>query len=407
MTQSSKSILDSLGGLAIFKLSLGSKELFHSNFLEFLWDFDEACFLNMINTLLDKPLPIRPDIQYELGREKENFDICIFHKEGNCIIYDLILENKVKSIPYKEQLEKYEERIAKKNSQKKKAESKSDPRYLLLSLAQVFPEKKSISATWKVVHYDNLKTAIEQQTWPSSKPGYSYIGEYCEFIGKLHELGVAILDNLSNEILFDNADVAEFKTRRLHDLYIKLRCTSFMLELKSLLEKKCVPVEILAASQVRKRNNKHNNKPGVYLNVNVFNSVGQIGALVWTGKKKDDIYEVIVQGGQYRHGINQNTTAQKRPKVNGMKSKKERMILNNMWTRLSSTDPSKTFLTTIWPGTVHYPQQPDAKKGKTGPYDDYDNGYIYRYIAYDWIVSVLLDNMVKDIQDIANKRGII
>ena len=46
------STLDDMGQLPIFKLSLGSKELFHSNFLEFLWDYDKNCFIEMVNSLL-------------------------------------------------------------------------------------------------------------------------------------------------------------------------------------------------------------------------------------------------------------------------------------------------------------------------------------------------------------------
>lgn len=387
MTQSSNNILNSLGDLAIFKLSLGSKELFHSNFLEFLWNFDKACFLNMINALLDKPLPIRPDIQYELGREKENFDICIFHKKVNCIIYDLIIENKVKSIPYKEQLDKYEERIANKNSKKRKKESKSNPRYLLLSLALEFPEKKLISGTWKIVHYDDLKTAIEQQVWPSSKPGYSYIGEYCEFIDKLHKLGVAILDNLSNEMLFQN--VAKFKTERMHDLYIKLRCTSFMLELKALLEnpKNNVPVCILAADRIREvdENQKYINKAGVYLNVNIFKAVGQIGALIWDGQ--GDIYEVVIQGEQYRHGIN--------PKVKES-GKDKREMLDKMWERHLKDPRACQFLNMILDKAPH-----ECKKKKAGPYNEYNDAYIYRYVNYkkdlNLNVKPLLDVMADDI----------
>ena len=48
------STLDEIGKLPIFKLSLGSKELFHSNFLEFLWEHNHACFVGMINELLKK-----------------------------------------------------------------------------------------------------------------------------------------------------------------------------------------------------------------------------------------------------------------------------------------------------------------------------------------------------------------
>ena len=108
-----KEILDHLKANPIFKMSLGSKELFHSNFLEYLWEVNNLMFVRIINTLLSyTDTQLSETIHYYLRREKENFDISLYHyldnKEDNKIVYDLILENKVKSIPYKEQLEKYE-----------------------------------------------------------------------------------------------------------------------------------------------------------------------------------------------------------------------------------------------------------------------------------------------------------
>ncbi len=402
--KTAKDILEDLHKMPLFRLSLGSKELFHSNFLEFLWDLDEddshIHFIKMINELLGEThLKEDGSLVYFLSREKENFDICIYHKVVNSIIYDLILENKVKSIPYKEQLDKYCERIKKKNSKIQNPDLQSNNvRYLLLSLAIDFPDKR-VLAPWKTVHYDSLESAIKNQSWPQNKPGSSYIDKYREFILSLNELGEAVLNNYLAEGLFQ--DVKAFKDKRLHDLYIKLRCTSFMLELKSRLESN-VPVYLLTANQVRKQNNKHNDKPGVYLNVNVFNAVGQVGALVWTGEENDDIYEVIVQGDQFRHGINQATpeSVPKRPK--------QRTILNEMWTRLNKADPSKSFLNEIRKGIVHYPKKIDLDKKKNGPYDDYDNGYIYRYIKCDkWKVRKLLDEMESDVIDIAQKLKII
>lgn len=388
LTQS-ETLLKELGKMPLFRLSLGSKELFHSNFLEFLWENNHCCFLKMINELIGKEFLKTEGVDYVLSREKENFDICIYRKDGNSIIYELILENKVKSIPYKEQLDKYSNRIRKKNDNTKKEHLKSFPKYLLLSLASDFPDKDNLYP-WKVVHYDALEKAIEHQPWSKDKPGYSFIGEYRRFILLLNELSGAILDNLHAEELFH--DVKSFKVERLHDLYIKLRCTSFMLEIKERLNNH-IHVEVLAADQVRRQ------KAGVYLNVNVFNSVGQVGALIWTGKKKSDIYEIIIQGDQYRHGINQYTTVPKKPK--------QRNRLNLMWSRLAKAEPSKSFLHRIGEETKLTPQVADTKKKKIGPYNDYDNGYVYRYInCKDWKVPVLLENMVKDIIDIATELEI-
>ena len=57
-----QSTLLELNKLAIFRMSLGSKELFHSNFLEYLWSIDPSHKMFV--------------------RDKENFDICLYHEES-------------------------------------------------------------------------------------------------------------------------------------------------------------------------------------------------------------------------------------------------------------------------------------------------------------------------------------
>ena len=102
-------ILEELNKNPMFRLSLGSKELFHSNFLAFLWEQNHEAFLELLNDLCSSLINVNDLLskkELTLDREKENFDICIHHKEGKGKkeIYDIIIENKVKSIPYKEQL---------------------------------------------------------------------------------------------------------------------------------------------------------------------------------------------------------------------------------------------------------------------------------------------------------------
>ena len=75
--------LEKLSKMAIFKMSLGSKELFHSNFLEFLWEINNISFIKLINQLYGEDI-LSSDKgvgYYMLGREKNHFDICIFHQE--------------------------------------------------------------------------------------------------------------------------------------------------------------------------------------------------------------------------------------------------------------------------------------------------------------------------------------
>ena len=111
VSKSWQGVFNDLNDNPIFRMSLGSKELFHSNFLAFLWDLDRDTFISMINDkLLEyEALSLDESSKYELSRETENFDILISHKDkdGKRVVCDLVIENKVKSIPYLSQLNDY------------------------------------------------------------------------------------------------------------------------------------------------------------------------------------------------------------------------------------------------------------------------------------------------------------
>ena len=419
---SASELLEDLSWMPIFRLSLSSKELFHSNFLEFLWMSDRSAFVRMIRNLLhDQDLLPKDPQEYYLDREKENFDICIYHlvddskgmvgaqEKAKRVIYDLIIENKVKSIPYKGQLLKYVGRV-----ERKRRNNDPEPKYLLLSLAESFPDKnkdgsvvvrykvnkgkkpKEGDATWKTVNYLTLSEEI-RKGWKDTEKS-SYITDYCDFIYRLHYLQRAILSTVlepkADEPLFEDYDL--YKKHRLHDLYVKLRCTKLMMHLKNSLMIRGVPVYLEPAADVRKKD------AGVYLNVNVFNGVGQVGALVWDGGKRGnrDIYEVIVQGEQFRHGIGEESSSSK---------DKDWNRLNELWNRLEKDELSHSFLhgilgmtdQDIMPKTIN-------RKEKRGTYDAYDSGYIYRYIpCKTWKALRLLRDMTGDVEDIARKLNVI
>lgn len=143
-----KNIVEQLKNNAVFQLSLSSKELFHSNFLCWLaedkncsavftevlklFGFDEQAAKKITDGLQNE--------EYMALREYKNFDFCICEKVKN-FKHDkddedadeeyipgrllLVLENKFKSIPYKEQLEKYSEKaeVLNKDGRKNKAKA--------------------------------------------------------------------------------------------------------------------------------------------------------------------------------------------------------------------------------------------------------------------------------------------
>ena len=107
----------------MFQLSLGSKELFHTNFLYWLWKAEPNAFWRIMGSF-----GIKTDDKGSLvvKREWEHFDLSIVHvtnkqknrKDGEREIVDnivAVIENKVKSIPRIKQLENYNKEIEKVN----------------------------------------------------------------------------------------------------------------------------------------------------------------------------------------------------------------------------------------------------------------------------------------------------
>lgn len=115
---------------AMFKLSLSSKELFHSNFLEWLSNVDQEAFKGLILDMAGIEEDYEWPNVWRVKREYNNFDLCVVaynqdqykNKEDERIDDDddfrilFVIENKVKSIPYKEQLERYTREAEAKNN---------------------------------------------------------------------------------------------------------------------------------------------------------------------------------------------------------------------------------------------------------------------------------------------------
>lgn len=112
--------VDTLKNSSMFYMSLGSKELFHSNFLHWLSIINFDVFLKIMHGLSyvekfwwEEQDQYKPDLNnIEVRREFHNFDLSIYIKVGekhhrNGESYDvwlpvLILENKMKSLAYQD-----------------------------------------------------------------------------------------------------------------------------------------------------------------------------------------------------------------------------------------------------------------------------------------------------------------
>ena len=375
-------------------MSLGSKELFHSNFLEFLWDINRSAFINMINKLSGSAsMNLNPQ-QYELKRENKNFDICIYHKSNSKIIYDLVLENKVKSIPYKEQLQGYVKKV--ENNQNIKQNKCS---FLLLTLSDSFPDMQFVNNPWKIITYKELSDEIKNFNSQiiNSSQITQYINDYCKFIDNLEPLKSKLLPSgiNSNEVLFKGTDIDNLKTIRLHDLYIKLRSSWFLMTLKKHLEDYFNLFPIVVHKYVA------NSGKGIYLNVDMFNATGQIAALIADGH--GNTFEIVIQGDQYRHGINQHGI--------GTNTGNKYQRLNELFERLNKFKKAQYFLNSFPQLSTSNGVQPQKNNNfrgsnkicKKGPFDCIGEDCIYRYIKVDKVpIKDLISEMANDINTLYN-----
>ena len=374
--------LEELHKNPMFRISLGSKELFHSNFLAFLWDCDKQAFLNVINDLLPKGKKI--NVNELLGkegltiyREKENLDLCICHTENNKDCIDIVIENKVKSIPYIEQLSEYRQTAAKpqyKNS--------ASVTYILLTLATEFPNKEAIERDWNIITYDQLVKAIKQYYNKNNiEPRLQqYVADYTDFIDKLSAL--QIVDKFNDEP-FHNLDIiAAYHKKKLSDLYLKQRGSYFIcLLLNKITEAQennrlgKIDIKQGAKSQASGKNLVDNSKNAIiYLASGMNRGKSTITIHIYP-KESQSSYALQIEGNQYRHMFIQSGLIAKR-------NEKIEQHLNNM--PFFAQDQLPKLLQEDWQGR--------------GDFNQYQPDCLYKYVTFEKTTGgQMLDIVVEDI----------
>ena len=112
--------------------------------------------------------------KYIVKREHKNYDLCVTDAENNVF---LVIENKVKSVPYKEQLDIY-------------MAASPDASHLLLALADEFPDKAEIKKDWTVVNYEILSRALRKFISDAALGSYQtdILLDYADMIESLHQI---------------------------------------------------------------------------------------------------------------------------------------------------------------------------------------------------------------------------
>ena len=159
----------------VFFLSLHSKELFHSNFIAWITERNKDAFRNFFEDFTGIQLPDK----FRVEREKQNFDLCIsvLNDNGKVDSISCIIENKVKSMPYAEQLEKYSEKLESMGAK--------DAKKVLLSLST---ESLPNVDGWVCRTYEDLANSLAKIVPLFEDYAQFLLKDYIEFIKTLHQL---------------------------------------------------------------------------------------------------------------------------------------------------------------------------------------------------------------------------
>lgn len=172
----------------IYNLSLGSRELFHSNFLAWLFE----TYPQMLEALIGK----EQETPVEVKREERNLDLIIDHEMGGQA-YSIVVEVKVKDAPRPEQLMEYDQEIEKMRRQ---GRVKQHTRKILLTLVPVRHDQvwsKLISSTseagcegWHALDYGSLgaRIAVIANKRKISADDRPIIGRYAQMCSDLSDL---------------------------------------------------------------------------------------------------------------------------------------------------------------------------------------------------------------------------
>ena len=196
----------------MFRLSMSSLELFHSNFLEWLFDLDHEAFLKCFGLKVNNSSTYTIKREYHLGTTPVNgknkqwvTDIAVF-ENGNLI---LVIENKIKSTPSKGQLENQSKESDKKAKGCKK---------VLLSLF----EYSGALHLFSQVLYKDLLTEIRKHYAQSNL----YIKDYCDMLESLQLIIDA--DSVVQDAFGKNSTKTKFFTFHKDSDYLYLETCGIM-----------------------------------------------------------------------------------------------------------------------------------------------------------------------------------
>lgn len=283
-----KGFKEALRTSPLFNLSLCSKELFHSNFLYWLGTTHCALFVAVCKELGCKVnWNAFPE---NIKREYCNLDLCACCDRQ----ITFILENKVKSIPQKSQLDRY---VRENNPQ--------TDNLILLSLATEFPDKESIlnDGLWKIRSYKDLCEAISKHKKLLEGDSYALalVEDYCSFINNLHQLSQTWLLKKESYFLLPKDEKKEIEELRIGDLMDKIWYSQLCASLNKYIMDKFHLETISGYGIEAIAKTEGNILNTVYTNWGFTHGQGLLEAKLRINN--DYVLFIQIQGNRYEHGI--------------------------------------------------------------------------------------------------------
>lgn len=232
-----------------FNMSLGSKELFHSNLLAYiiglaeLTPYSEYIKNNLISQLLrgnKKGVSVADIESTYVWRESKNFDLLVVHRLKSSGDYvATIVELKIKALPSKNQVDKYSEKLNQgieffheqsneyfsyKKSSKKFKDNKICNEISSINCVLVSPDGDSIADWGGLSLADLIDDSFDRNTYPLNGVNdlmiESYASHLSGLVGILAEAKENVDDFLKNKITIGDLDkyIKSFSQIKLHDL---------------------------------------------------------------------------------------------------------------------------------------------------------------------------------------------
>ena len=208
-----KELVGRLNNNPIYAMSLSSKELFHSNF--WAWLFERNIEYARIF------FPNLQQIQGDVEREQNNRDVTIWQKSnGKERDEAFVIENKFKSLPYKEQLIRYQKGI--------EAPKRGKGKIFICGVVSGIYEPDFINddelSKWSFISYKKIGERIREvseRVETDGTFGKEIIIKYCEMIIDLYELLDGKLTSYGDRWVPYDSDCAAL---RINDIFNKLMC---------------------------------------------------------------------------------------------------------------------------------------------------------------------------------------